>query len=235
MEALIIIDALKRLAPKKITAIWPFFPYRRQEKKTQTGESVTAQLVARLLEAAGAQKVILVDIHTDRILKFFKIPTQNIEATPLFLGYFKKLGIKNLMIMAPDRGAFKDASRFAEKLGVAVSFIEKKRARRHDQIESMKLHAPVKDKNVLIIDDEIDTAGTLCSAAYLLKQRDARDIYAACTHPVFSGPAVERLKKAPIKQIVVTNTIFLAPEKTGLLGKKLKILSVASLLAKAIK
>lgn len=232
LELLMIIDAIRRLAPRKITAVLPFYAYRRQEKKTRRGESVTAQLFARLLEAAGADKIITADIHTDKILNFFKIPAQNIEATPLFLKYFKKLGTKNLMVIAPDRGAYKDAKRFAKKIGAGVSYLEKKRDKKHSQIRSMKIHARVKDKDILIIDDEIDTAGTLSKAAELLKRHGAGNIYAACTHAVFSGPAISRLKKSSIREIVATNTICLSHEKTSSLGKKIKILSIAPILAR---
>ena len=248
MELLIIIDALKRLKPKKITAILPFYAYRRQEKNTKNGESITACLVARLIETAGADKVITIDIHTDKILSFFNIPAKNLEATPLFEEYFKNPlpypspfckggGRKErigLVVMAPDKGALADAKRFAKKIHAQVAWAEKKRGAKHDKIASMKFRGKVRGKNVLIIDDEINTAGTLCEAAKLLKRSGAKNIFAACTHPVFSGPAVERLKKSPISQIIVTNTICLPPKKTKPLAKKLKIISVAPIIADAI-
>ncbi len=235
MELLIIIDAIKQSKPTKITAILPFFAYRRQEKSTKAGESITARLVARLLETAGADKIITIDIHTDKILDFFKIKAQNLEATPLFAGHFKKLDVKNLVVMAPDRGALTDAKRFAKKIGAQVAWAEKRRGKRHDKITSMVFHGDVGKKNVLIIDDEINTAGTLCEAARLLKKSGARNIYAACTHPVFSGAAISRLKNSPIKEVIATNTIWLSPEKTQPLAKKIKILSIAPILASAIK
>lgn len=235
MEMLIILDALKGLSPKKITAILPFFAYRRQEKKTRAGESITARLVAGLLEQAGAQKVITVDIHTDKILNFFKIPAKNLEATGLFLNYFKNLASKNLIVMAPDRGAFKDAKRFAKKLGAKVSYIEKRRDKHHDKVQSMKLKSPVKNKDILIIDDEINTAGTLAKAVALLKSRGAKNIYAACTHAVFSGQAAKILSQAPIKEIIITNTVPIALKTKKLLDKKIKILSIAEVLKNGLK
>jgi ribose-phosphate pyrophosphokinase len=235
MELLIIIDAARRLSPKKITALLPFFPYRRQEKNTKRGESITARLIAKMLEAAGADKIFTVDIHTNKILNFFDKPAQNLEATPLFAEYFKKLEPKNLIVMAPDRGALKDVRRLAKKIGASVAWAEKKRASRHDKIESMKFHGTVKNKNILIIDDEINTAGTLCRAAQLLKSNGAKDIYAACAHPVFSDEAALRLKNAPIKEIIATDSINLPSQKTKALKSRLKILSIAPILAKAIK
>lgn len=234
MELLIIIDAIKQLKPAKITVLLPFFAYRRQEKSTKTGESITARLVARLFETAGADKVFTVDIHTDKILDFFKIPTRNIEATPLFAGYFKKLNREKLVVMAPDRGAIPDVKRFAKKIMAQVAWAEKRRDAKHDKIASMKFYGKVRGKDVLIIDDEINTAGTLCEAARLLKKSGAKNIYAACTHPVFSGQAISRLKNSPIKEVIVTNTIWLPPKKARPLAKKLKIISIAPILASAI-
>jgi ribose-phosphate pyrophosphokinase len=230
MELLIIIDALKEMAPEKITAILPFYAYRRQEKKLKQGESITARLVAKLLETAGVDAVILVDIHSDKILDFFRVPAKNIEATDLFVEYFRQLKLKNAMVVAPDKGALEDAKRFAEKLNLEAIFITKKR-RTHDQVESMTLSGDVKGKNIIIIDDEIDTAGTISRAAELLKSRGAKNIYVGCTHAVFSGPAMVRLKKAPIKKIITTDTISLPLEKRI---KKLSVVSVSSKLAEFV-
>lgn len=233
MELLILLDALKRLSPKKIVVVLPFYAYRRQEKKKQKGESITAQLVARLIETAGADKIFTIDIHSDKILNFFKIPAKNLEATSLFADYFKNFG-SGLIVMAPDRGALPDTKRFAQKIQARVSWAEKKRGARHDKIASMKFHGDVKNKDVLIIDDEINTAGTLCEAAKLLKQAGAKNIYAACTHAVFSGPAVKRLKSSAISKIIITNTTCLPDTKTNPLNQKLNILSVAPIIATAL-
>lgn len=231
MELLIMVDALKEMAPEKITAILPFYAYRRQERKLKKGESVTARLVAKLLETAGVDAVILVDIHSDKILDFFRVPARNIEVTDLFVEYFRQLKLKNAMVVAPDRGAFEDAKRFAKKLNLEAIFIIKER-RTHDKVESMTLSGDVKGKNIIMIDDEIDTAGTISRAAELLKSRGAKNIYVACTHAVFSGPAIARLKKAPVKKIITTDTISIPPEKRI---KKLLVVSVSSKLAEFIK
>ncbi len=231
MELLIMVDALKEMAPEKITAILPFYAYRRQEKKLKEGESTTAGLVAKLLETAGVDAVILVDIHSDKILDFFKVPAKNIEATDLFVEYFRQLKLKNAMVVAPDEGAFEDARRFAQKLNLPAVFIKKDR-KTHDQVDSMVLMGEVAGRDAIMIDDEIDTAGTISRAAELLKSRGAKNIYVACTHAVFSGPAMARLKKAPIKKIITTDTISVPPEKRI---KKLSVVSVSSKLAEFIK
>ncbi|TSC53279.1 MAG: ribose-phosphate pyrophosphokinase [Parcubacteria group bacterium LiPW_39] len=230
MELLIMVDALKEMAPQKITAILPFYAYRRQEKKLKQGESITARLVAKLLETAGVDAAILVDIHSDKILDFFTVPAKNIEATDLFVDYFRKLKLKNAMVVAPDKGAFEDAKRFAKKLNLDAIFITKER-RTHDKVESMTLSGSVKGKNIIIIDDEIDTAGTISKAAELLKSRGAKNIYVGCTHAVFSGPAMARLKRASIKKIVTTDTISI-PRKKRL--NKLSVISAASKLAEFV-
>lgn len=234
MELLIMVDALKEMAPKKITAILPFYAYRRQERKSKEGESATAALVARLLEAAGITAAVLVDIHSEKILDFFKVPVINIETAALFADYFKKLKLKNAVVVAPDLGALGDAQNFAQRLNLTATYIVKKR-RAHDAIGSMELFGEVAGRNVIIIDDEIDTAGTILEAACLLKAKGAKDIYVCATHAVFSGPAITRLKKAPVKQIIVTDTISLSSEKIKALDKKLKIISVAPLVAGSVK
>lgn len=231
MELLIIVDALKRLKPKKITAIIPFYPYRRQERKVEKGESITAQLVAKLLEMAGINKVVLCDIHSEKILKFFRIPVVHLIALTLFVDYFKKKNLKNTMVVAPDQGALIQNKKLAKALGISVAFIKKIRAGKHDIIVRMKLRADIKNKNIIMLDDEINTASTIVKAVQLLKKQGARDIYAAATHAVLFGPAIRRIKKSPIKEVIVTDTIAIPRQKQI---KKIKILSVVGLFGKSL-
>ncbi len=230
IELLIIIDALKRLSPKKIIAILPFYAYRRQERALEKGESITASLVAKLLETAGINEAILVDIHSDKILDFFSVPVANIEVFDLFADFFAKLNISNALVVSPDHGAFTDAQRLADKLNLQVVSIAKKRDI-HDAVASMVLEDEVAGKNIFMIDDEIDTAGTISRAAELLKSKGAGDIYVGCTHPVFSGSAIERLAQSPIKQIITTNTIPISESRKM---EKIFVLSIASILAGVI-
>lgn len=227
IELLILVDALKDLAPKKITALLPFFAYRRQERKLLAGESAAARLIAKLIEAAGVDEVVLVDIHSDKILDFFRIPAANIELTVLFADYFKGKKLPAAVVVAPDKGALADTRRFADLLGLGTAAITKKRTV-HDAVQQMELAGDVEGKNVIMVDDEIDTAGTITKAARLLKDRGAKDIYVACTHGVLSGPAVERLKNSPIKEVAITDSIKLAEEKSL---EKIKIISIVPALA----
>ena len=230
IELLIIIDALKRLSPKKIVAILPFYAYRRQERVLEKGESITASLVAKLLETAGIDEAVLVDIHSDKILDFFTVPVISLEVFDLFADYFTKLKIDNALVVSPDHGALADAQRLAGKLNLrAVSIVKKRDI--HDAVALMVLEDDVTGKNIFMIDDEIDTAGTISRAAELLKSKGAGDIYIGCTHSIFSGPAIERLTQAPIKQIITTNTI---PVPESKMMEKLSVLSIAPVLARVI-
>lgn len=234
MELFLILDALKRLNPQSIITIIPFYPYRRQERKVEKGEPVSAELVARLLKTAGADKIIVFDIHHPSIIKFFKGPFINIEFSSLLIDYFKKLIKKrgDWVVVSPDEGALDDSRRFAKVLHLPVVLIKKSRQRSHDVVKKIKIvreKDKIKGRNVLMIDDEINTAGTLVKCVSLLKEMDAGDIYMAATHPVLSSQAIERLRESPIKEIVVSDTINLSPKKRL---RKIKVLSVANLLAK---
>lgn len=234
MELLIIIDAIKRLHPKSITALIPFYGYRRQEKKTEKGESITAQLVARILETAGINKVVLLDIHSKKILKFFKIPVIHLTALPLFVKYFLKQNQKNIIIIAPDRGASARAKYLAKELKIPSFFITKSRSKKHDVVSKIKLQKPLelKNRNVIIIDDEINTGGTIIKVIKFLKKQGIKNIWLAFTHPVLSKNAIQKLKKAPIKCLITTDTIYL-PIKNRI--KKLRILSVSKIISEGIK
>jgi ribose-phosphate pyrophosphokinase len=233
MELLIIVDALKHLGPKKITVVLPFYPYRRQEKKIEKGESITAELVVKLLRTAGVDKLIVLDLHSKVIEKFFKFPFKNLSAFTLFVEYFKKFQNKNKFIVcAPDRGALALNSKLARKLNLPVTFISKTRARGHDVVVGMKLMGKVDRKNVIILDDEISTGGTIVKASQLLKENGAKNIFVAVTHPVLSGDAAKRLLRAPIKQLVITDSINLPKEKKI---SKIKILSLNKILTEGLK
>jgi len=236
IELLIIVDAIKRLQPKKIVVLLPFYPYRRQEKKIEKGESITAELVAKLLHSVGIDKLIVLDLHSKVIEKFFKFPFRHITALSLFVEYFKKQikkkTRKDFIVCAPDRGALTLNLKLAQKLGLETTFIFKTRARRHDVVMGMKLMDHVENKNVIMLDDEISTGGTIVLASRLLKKNNAKDIFVAVTHPVLSGNAVKKLARAPIKQLIVTDSINLSKEKKI---SKIKILSLSKILAEEIK
>lgn len=232
MELLIILDAVKRLKPKKILVCLPFYPYRRQERKIEKGESVTAELVAKLIETAGADKVLLLDLHSKVVKKFFKVPVIEVSAFDLFVDYFRRKKIKNLVVVAPDKGALNLNRKLARKLKARLAYISKTRQRKHDIVTGMKIYGQVAGKNAILLDDEISTGGTLIKAAQLLKKSWAKNIFIAVTHPVLAGRAVKNLAKSPIKEIVVTDSIYLPKEKRI---KKIKVLSVAGVLAEALK
>lgn len=232
MELLIIVDAIKLLQPKKIIAVLPFYPYRRQVEKTEAGESVTSLLIARLLKAAGVDEAILLDLHEEKILKDFKFPTRHVSAFDLFVAYFKQKQLSDLTVVSPDDGFKLRAQRLARALNLPMAAFTKSREHRHDVIAKMEMAETLIGHNVLLLDDEVNTAGTLVEAAAQLKAQGVKDVYFACTHAVLSGPAIVRLKQAPIKEFITTDSIELEEEKKI---PSIKILSVAGLLAKNIK
>jgi ribose-phosphate pyrophosphokinase len=232
MELMIIIDALKSLKAGKITAVLPFYPYRRQERKIEKGESVTAKLCATLIKSAGADRIIALDLHSKTIENFFKVPYNHLTAFHLFLDYFSKKKIKNAAVIAPDFGAFSVNKKLAKELEMPCSYIKKYRMGKHDEVKKMELEMDVKGKDIIMLDDEISTGGTLVAASRLLKKSGAGKIHFACTHPVLAARAVSRLKRSAISEIVVTDSIYLPKEKRM---NKIKILSVAGLISKEIK
>ncbi|MFN3476372.1 MAG: ribose-phosphate diphosphokinase [Candidatus Methylomirabilales bacterium] len=230
MELLIIIDALKRASASQITAVLPYYGYARQDRKVQPRVPITAKLVADLLTAAGAHRILAMDLHAGQIQGFFNIPVDHLYATPVQLEYFKERAWYNeTVVVSPDAGGVERARVFAKRLGTSLAVIDKRRVG-PDEAKVMHLVGDVEGKDVIIIDDIVDTAGTLIQAAEALKKRGARRIYASCTHPVLSGPAIERIEASPIEELVVTNTIPLGEK----FSKKLTVLSVAPLLGKAI-
>ena len=232
VELLIMIDALKRASAKRITAVLPFYGYARQDRKDQPRVPITAKLVANLLVTAGADRVLTMDLHAGQIQGFFDIPVDHLLAAPVFINYFKKKKMKNLMVATADIGGIKLAWYFAEKLNTPLAIVDKKR-RAPESVEAMHLIGDVKGKDILIPDDMIATGGTLVQAANFLKSKGANDIYACMTHGLFSSQAIEKIQLAPIKELLVTDTI----PQGKVIGKlkNLKILSVAKVFAEAIK
>lgn len=230
MELLLIIDALKKLGAVRVTAIIPFYPYRRQERRVEPGEPVAADLVAKFLQVSGTDKVVAVDLHSPAIKKFFKIPLVEIKAQPLFIDYFRKKNIKDLAVVTPDKGSQSRSAKVAEELKLPLIKIFKKR-NAHDKAKAVKLEGEVKNKDVLIIEDEVNTAGTIADAVRLLKQKRCKDVYIAATHAVLSSPAIDRLKEMPVKEVIFTDSICLPKEKCL---KNIKILSLVGLVKKEI-
>ena len=232
MELLIIIDAFKRASAKSITAVIPYYGYARQDRKTSGREAITAKLVADLLTTAGADRILAMDLHTGQIQGFFNILVDHIYATNVIVDYVKKLEIPkdDLVIVSPDMGGVTRSRYFAKQMDCPMAIIDKRR-NRHNEAIAVNSIGDIADKTCIMFDDIIDTAGTICGAAQLLKEKGAKDVYVCATHPVFSGPALERLEKAPIKEVIVTNTI---PLNKSFLPEKIKQLSVAPLLGEAI-
>ena len=233
MELLILLDALKRASAKRITAVLPYFGYARQDRKDQPRVPITAKLVANLLTTAGADRVLTVDLHAGQIQGFFDIPVDHLFAVNTFVSYFKKLKIKNITVASPDVGGIKMARGYAKRLDAPLAIVDKRRLS-GDKAEVMNIlgEEDIKGRHVLIVDDLVATAGSLVEAAAALKKAGAKDVYAAITHPVLSGPAIQRIEKSVLKKLLVTNTI---PVEDGKKHKKIKVLSIAPLLAEAIK
>lgn len=232
MELLIIIDAFKRASAKSITAVIPYYGYARQDRKTSGREAITAKLVADLLTTAGADRILAMDLHTGQIQGFFNILVDHIYSTSVIVDYVKKLNIPqdDLVVVSPDMGGVSRSRYMAKQMNSPMAIIDKRR-NRHNEAIAVNIIGDIKDKTCIMFDDIIDTAGTICGAAQLLKDKGAKDVYVCATHPVFSGPALERLEKAPIKEVVVTNTI---PLNKAFLPEKIRQLSVAPLLGEAI-
>ncbi len=230
MELLIMIDALKRASAKTINVVMPYYGYARQDRKARSREPITAKLVANLLETAGATRVIALDLHATQIQGFFDIPVDQLVGVPILADYFEGKNFDDVVIVSPDHGGVIRARKMADRLKAPIAIIDKRRPK-PNVAEVMNIVGNVEGKTAIIIDDIIDTAGTMSLAANALVESGAKDVYACCTHPVLSGPAMERIENSKIKELVVTNTINLPEEKkTG----KVTMLSVGELLAKAI-
>ena len=230
LELLIMIDALKRAYASKINVVIPYFGYGRQDRKARSREPITAKLVANLLERAGATRVLTLDLHTAQSQGFFDIPVEHLTGIPILTHYFENKGLENLVVVAPHSGGIGRARKMADLLHAPLALVHKRKLEENDA-EDLSVIGDVKGKNVILIDDLIDTATTISLAAKVLAENGAESIYACCTHPVFTGKAIDKIESSPIKELVVTNTIKVPNEKVI---EKIKILSVAPLLVDAI-
>ncbi|MEW6682864.1 MAG: ribose-phosphate pyrophosphokinase [Nitrospirota bacterium] len=232
MELLIMLDALKRASAYRITAVLPYYGYARQDRKDQPRVPITAKLVADLIATAGAHRVLTIDLHAGQIQGFFNIPVDHLYATPVLLEHFKQVGLGDLVVVSPDAGGVERARAFAKRLKASLAIIDKRREG-PNQTKLMNIIGEVAGRNVLLLDDMIDTAGTLAQGAIALRDKGARTILGGCTHPVLSGPALDRINQAPLDTLVVTNTLPLNGKEEKC--RKLVSLTVAPLLGEAIK
>ena len=233
MEILIMVDALKRASAETISVVMPYYGYARQDRKARSREPITSKLVANMLEVAGVDRLLTVDLHASQIQGFFDIPVDHLMGAPLIADYFDRAGLTgdDVVVVSPDHGGATRARKMAVALDCPVAIIDKRRPK-PNVAEIMGVLGDVEGKNCVMIDDMIDTGGTIVAGIDMLLEKGAKNVFVACTHPVFSGPAVERLKNCSAKEVVVTDTIILPKEKHF---DKLKVVSVASLLAKTIE
>ena len=231
IELLLILDAVRRASAARITVVLPYFGYARQDRKDQPRVAIGAKMMARMIETCGADRVLGLDFHAHQVQGFFDVPVDHLYAAPVFTSHYRKMGLTDLVVVAPDVGSAKMARGFAKRLNGTLAIIDKRRPTAN-VAEVVNVVGEVEGKDCLIPDDMIDTAGTVSEAARALKALGAKDIYVCATHALLSGPAVERLSKAPIKEVCVTNSIRLPESK---LFPTLHVLSVAELLAKAIR
>ncbi|MBL7092068.1 MAG: ribose-phosphate pyrophosphokinase [Candidatus Omnitrophica bacterium] len=231
MELLIMIDALKRASARRITAVLPYYGYARQDRKDQPRVPITAKLAADLITVAGASRLLTVDLHAGQIQGFFNIPVDHLYAVNVFVEYYQKLRLENLVVVSPDVGGIKMARAYAKRFAAGLAIIDKRRLD-SEKTTVMNVMGEVEGKNAIIVDDMVSTAGSLVEATQALKEQGAGDIYAAITHPVLSGPAMERIENCALKHLAVCDTI---PVEDSKLHPKIKLLTVAPLLAEAIR
>jgi ribose-phosphate pyrophosphokinase len=233
MELLIMIDALKRASASRITAVIPYFSYGRSDKKDQPRVPITARLIADMIQTAGANRVLTLDLHAGQVQGFFNIPVDELTAMNLICDYIHGLDLPDPVVVACDLGFAKRARNYANAMGagVPVAVVEKRRLGNDSRSESLSVIGDVRGKTAIVIDDEIDTAGSVTNAAEIVMREGARDVYAACTHALFTGPAVELLRRSPIKELIVTDTVYRGPEKQL---PNVTTLSVSLLLGEAI-
>ncbi len=232
MELLIMVDAVKRASAGRITAVVPYYAYARTDKKDQPRVPITARLIADLITVAGANRVVTVDLHAGQIQGFFSIPVDELTALYALSRYFRDKRLEDPVVVAPDLGITKKARNFAERLSAPLAVIEKRRVGNLEQVEELNVIGDVQGKTAVIFDDEIDTAGSLVQAVQALEKRGVREVYSACTHGVFSGPAVQRIESSGLREVVVTDTIPLPPERR--IGK-ITTLTLAPLIGEAIR
>lgn len=231
MELLILIDAFKRASAGRITAVLPYYGYARQDRKAKARDPITSKLVANLLTTAGADRILTMDLHASQIQGYFDIPVDHLLGVPILAKYFKEKGLEDLVVVSPDLGSVTRARNFADHLNAPIAIIDKRRPKANVS-EVMNIIGDIEGKNVILIDDMIDTAGTITNGANALKELGAKDVYACCTHPVLSGPAVERIEKSEIKELVITDSIPLSEEKKI---DKIVVRSVSPIFAEAIQ
>ncbi|MHB0887656.1 ribose-phosphate pyrophosphokinase [Acidithiobacillus sp.] len=232
MELLTMIDALKRASANRITAAMPYFGYARQDRKSRARTAITAKLVADLITSAGANRVLTMDLHADQIQGFFDVPVDNIYASPILLGDIWRQSYPGLIVVSPDVGGVVRARAIAKRLEVDLAIIDKRRPRPNESVV-MNIIGDVEGRTCVIVDDMVDTANTLCEAAKALKENGAVRVCAYCTHPVLSGPAIERIERSVLDELTVTDTIPLRPDAQAC--SKIRILSIAELLAETIR
>ena len=233
MELLVIMDALKRASSYKITAIIPYFGYARQDRKVQPRVPISAKLVSNLLTVAGADRVLTVDLHAGQIQGFFDIPVDNLFAAPVLVKYFKAKGLDDIVIVSPDAGGVERARAFAKRLGASLAIIDKRRSA-PGVAKAMHIIGEVGGRNAILVDDMIDTAGTMVQGAEALKRAGAKDVFACCSHAVFSGPALDRIAESVFSEVIVTDTIP-PKDQNHPAAEKIIVLSVAELLGEAIR
>ncbi len=234
MELLIMIDAMRRASARRITAVIPFYSYARQDRKDQPRVPITAKLIANLIEAAGADRVLTMDLHADQIQGFFDKPVDHLLAQPVFVDYIRKKNLSHLAVASADVGGIRGAWHFAERIKAPLAIVDKRRMG-PVETEVLNVIGDVKGKTLIIPDDMITSGSSVAQAARSLKERGAGDIYACCTHPIFSDPAVERLKSSGIKEVIVTNSIPLNDHAKALSDPPVTVLSVANLFGEAIR
>ena len=232
IELLVMLDALRRASAGRITAVIPYFGYARQDRKTRPREPITSKLVANLLTAAGADRILTVDLHAGQIWGFFDIPLDHLPSRPMLGGYFKDKGLRNAVVVSPDIGGTTRAREFAAELGVPIAIIDKRRDKPNQVKEVTHVIGKVYRRSAILVDDIVDTAGTLTAAASALVARGVESVYACCTHPILSGPAVDRIAQSPIRELIATNTVPVSQAKRI---DKVRIVSIAPMLAEAIR
>ncbi|HET9216187.1 MAG TPA: ribose-phosphate pyrophosphokinase [Terriglobia bacterium] len=232
MELFLMIDAFKRSSARRITAVLPYFGYARQDRKDKPRVPISSKLVSDLLVASGTHRLLTMDLHAPQIQGFFSIPVDHLFAAPVLVEYFQKLNLPNLTVVSPDAGGVERARAFAKRLNAELAMVNKRRLEAN-VAQVMNVIGDVEGQNCLVVDDMIDTAGTLVKTVEALKESGAVKVYACATHPVLSGPAVERIEKSQLEEVIVTNTIPLSAEKRRC--KKIRTLSVAQLLGEAVK
>jgi ribose-phosphate pyrophosphokinase len=234
MELLLLMDALRRASAKRVTAVIPYFGYSRQDRKVAPRVPISAKLVADLITAAGASRVLTVDLHAGQIQGFFNIPVDNLYAMPVLIQYLKKrIDGKDVVVVSPDAGGVERARAFANRLNADLAIIHKRRSRA-SEVAEMRLVGEVKDSIAILVDDQIDTAGTIVEAAKVVTQAGAIEVIACATHPILSDPACERLKHSAIKELITTNSVPLKPKAQAEL-QSLRVVSVGGLIAEAVR